>query len=102
MPYYSQVNSRLTRRLLTVLLLGLAAFGAGGAGFAVARFAQVVVCASNQERREPHQASEQRTSPLSPPRPIQRNISLPEHGPHDLFLGREFFQRPPPAVLSHA
>ena len=102
MPYYSQVNPRFTKRLLTVLLLFLAAFGVGGAGFAVARFAQVVVCASDQERSEMHRVSEQRTSRLSPPRPIHRNISLPEDGPHDIFLGRELFQRPPPAILSHA
>ena len=103
MPYYCQVGSRFTRRLFTVLLLMLAAFGVGGGvGFAVARFAQIAVCAGDEERSEPHHVSEQRTSPPSPPRPTHCNVSPREHWPRDIFLGRELFQRPPPVFrLSH-
>ncbi|HEV3198815.1 MAG TPA: hypothetical protein VGZ73_12935 [Bryobacteraceae bacterium] len=99
MPYYPQVSSRFTSRLLTVLLLMLAAFGiGGGVGCAVTRFAQIAVCASDEERGEPHRVSEQRNSPPSRPRPIHENISRREDWPRDIFLFRELFQRPPPSL----
>jgi len=80
----------------------LAAFG-GGVGFAVARFEQIAICASDEERSEPHRVSEQRTSPFSLPRPIHRNVSRRDYCPRDIFLGHELFQRPPPSMrLSHA
>jgi hypothetical protein len=81
-----------------VLLLIPAAFGAGGAGWAAARFTQAAACATGEEHSEPHRVSEQRTSPLPSPRPIHRNVSRREHRPHDIFPGRELFQRPPPAL----
>jgi hypothetical protein len=92
---------------LTALLLILAAFGGGGTVFAVACFTQVAVCASDKKHSEPHRVSEQQPSTISSPQPIHRNVSRNvsrrEHGPRDIFPGRELFQRPPPSIrFSHA
>jgi hypothetical protein len=97
MSYYLQVHSRFTSRLLTALLLLLSAFGiGGGVGFAVTRFAQIAVCASQDERSEPDWVSEQRTSPPSLPRPIHRDSSWRGPLARDIVFFRELFQRPPP------
>ena len=46
---------------------------------------------------------EPRSFILLEPRPIHRNLSQPQQRPRDIFLRRELFQRPPPAIrLSHA
>jgi hypothetical protein len=93
----------ILRSRLTFLLLILAAFGVSGSGFAVVRFIEVSVCASDKERSEPRRISEPRSFILLEPRPIHRNLSQPEQRPRDIFLRRELFQRPPPAIrLSHA
>jgi hypothetical protein len=94
----------ILRSRLTFLLLILAAFGVSGSGFAVVRFIEVSVCASDKERSEPRRISEQRTcTTLLQPRPTRRNLSQREQVPPDMSLRRELFQRPPPAIrLSHA
>jgi hypothetical protein len=92
----AQVRRRSTKRLLTALLLVLAAFGVGGSSFSVARFTLVVVCAQDELRGKTHSVSAQRAVPLSTPEPIERKVARRDQSLHDTFIGRELFQRPPP------
>ena len=94
----SQVRPRSTSRLLTVLLLILAAFGVSGSGFAVVRTVPGSVRVSDKRRSEPRRISEERSFILVEPRAIRRNLSQREQGPADMSLRRELFQRPPPAL----
>jgi hypothetical protein len=85
-----------------VLLLVLAAFGCGASGFAVARFTQVIVCASADKRTEPHRVSQPRTSTTSP-LPVRLIVPHREQRLPFFFICRWLFQRPPPVILlSHA
>jgi len=85
---------------LTVLLLIAAAFGVGGAGLTVARFAQDTVCASDRQGREPRRISEQQAVAVTPLLPVHRAVPRRELAPADVFVSRELFQRPPPDSLS--
>jgi hypothetical protein len=93
-----QVSARSTSRLLTVLLLILAAFGVPHSGFVLMSSAQTIVCASGAKRRAPARISEERT-PLLWPRPTALEPALLEQRAPDSFLCGGLFQRPPPRIL---
>lgn len=102
MPYYPQVNSRFTTRLLAALILLLAAFGLAEASVAAPRTSQATVSTHQRERRARRRVTEQRESVVSP-RPVCLAASQRDPRPPGLFFQRWHFQRPPPnSLLSHA
>jgi hypothetical protein len=102
MAYYSQANSRATTRLLTALMLLLAAFGLTGSTFAAPRTSQTIVWARPRKRRAPRRLPEQ-SQPAIAPRPVCRTNARRDPWPPSRFFHRWLFQRPPPyALLSQA
>jgi hypothetical protein len=83
------------------LLLILAACGVGSsalASFAVARFAEINVCAAERQPRQSRRTAPQQLASLPAPRPTHRAFVQLGHWSRELLLALELFQRPPPSL----
>ena len=84
---------------MPVLLVILAAFTGQWAGFAAARATQVIICAADPDRSQPHLVPERLASPAPLPQPAPPETVERQPGPPDFFVASERFQRPPPPAL---
>jgi hypothetical protein len=100
MPYYLQMRLRSVSRLVSLLLLFLAAFGtpASGSSFVILRCAEVIVCAGDLQPA-PRQTI---STPPAPPVPAHTiRLNLPRTDPQwrEVSFWRVRFQRPPPFLF---
>src|SRR5260370_29787829 len=95
MPYWSQVRSRFTARLLAALLLPFLAFGAAESGTFTVSAAKTVVSA-RQRARAPRRLPLQSESAVAPR--VRRTLEWPPNSRRPaVFLLLSIFQRPPPS-----
>jgi len=93
-----QVSFRSKSRLLTALLLILAAFGATGASLFLVRATQTAVCQSAKPSERSHAVAEQSAAMPVPSRPSP-NVAPPESRRPQIVAHFARFQRPPPVAL---
>ncbi|HLK67747.1 MAG TPA: hypothetical protein VKU19_30155 [Bryobacteraceae bacterium] len=92
------MTARSKSRLVTVLLIVLAAFTGQLASIAVASATQVTVYAAVAEKSKPSRVSERPITP-TPARPDPPEYFEPAPNPPRYFVTGERFQRPPPSAL---
>jgi len=97
MPYWSQVRSRFTARLLAALLLPFLTFAAAGSGIFTVSAAKTVVSTRQRVRRATRRLPQQPKPAIAPT--VLRTIAWPPDSrcPTVLLL-RSIFQRPPPSL----